>query len=653
MKKGTKRAGGGRASSLFCLPVKLEGLESRQLLSSVVATPCLDPLASSSSNIAGYTPSQISTAYGFNQVSFGSTAAVGTGQTIAIVDAYSDPNIASDLNTFDSQFGLKAAPSFKVENETGGTALPAANPGWSMEISLDVEWAHAVAPGANILLVEANSSSLSDLLTGVATASDTAGVSVVSMSWGSGEFRGENSYDSYFTTPSGHTPVTFVAASGDEGSSRGVEWPATSPNVVSVGGTTLNVSTTSGTYSSETGWSDSTGGYSALEAEPSYQDSVQTSGRRSSPDVAYDANPNTGVAVYDSVNYEGYVGWEEIGGTSEGAPQWSALLAIADQGRAINKLSALNGASGTLPGLYSLYSTHSSDFHDITSGSTSRFISAGPGYDLVTGMGSPKANLIIPALASGSTVSSSSTSNSGSAQNSLARPSFSRPSFEQHPTNAPTATTPSPAPVVQVLSAAVSLGSQESTKVFAFAAEEISLANAAVSQTASYVGHSSAGVDRLSVGAVETATFSVLPMAVQEFSRFFSTAAHGITLPSSVAPMAQTVAGGAALASASIDTVIARPTATAGRALLNLFHVDAAATFGDALGALIDDSANLPAARAQYHARAWMITGAVVAADAALIGYWFATRPPKEEQQKKAVAKSISPLPARSPAPSR
>lgn len=652
MKKGTKKGSGGRTSSFFCPPVKLEGLEARQLLS-VVATPCLEPLASSSTNIAGYTPTQISTAYGFNQVSFGATAAVGTGQTIAIVDAYNDPNIASDLNTFDSQFGLKAAPSFKVENETGGSNLPASNASWSMEIALDVEWAHAVAPGANILLVEANSSSLGDLLTGVATAADAAGVSVVSMSWGSSEFRGENSYDSYFTTPSGHTPVTFVAASGDEGSSRGAEWPATSGNVVSVGGTTLNLSGTSGTYSSETGWSDSTGGYSAIEAEPSYQDSVQTSGRRSSPDVAYDANPNTGVAVYDSVNYEGYVGWEEIGGTSEGAPQWSALLAIADQGRAINKLSALNGASGTLPDLYSIYSTNSSDFHDITSGSTSRSISAKAGYDLVTGMGSPKANLIIPALASGSTVTNSATTNSGTAQSNVVRPSLSRPSFSQHPTNGPTASTPSPAPALQVVSAAVSLASQESTNVSRFAAEEISLANAAVAQTSSYIGHASAGAGRMTVGAIETASFSVLPMAVEELSRFFSAATHAITLPSAAAPMAQSVAGGAALASASIDTVIARPTATAGRALLNLFHVDAAATFGDALGSLIDDSANLPAARAQHHARAWMITGAVVAADAALIGYWFATRPPKEEQKKKIAVKPFSLLPAHVPTPAR
>src|SRR5262249_55449928 len=141
----------------------------------------------------------------------------GRNTTIAIVDAYADPNIANDLHQFDVQFGL-ADPVLTVVNQNGSTTnLPAADPGWITEIALDVEWAHAIAPGANILLVEANSASYSDLMTAVNTARNYSGVVAVSMSWGSGEFISETGYDSYFTTPANHGGVTFVAASGDSG----------------------------------------------------------------------------------------------------------------------------------------------------------------------------------------------------------------------------------------------------------------------------------------------------------------------------------------------------------------------------------------------------------------------------------------------------
>jgi subtilase family serine protease len=388
-----------------------EGLENRTLLSAsqLLADPSLAALPdASASSIAGYTPAQIRAAYGFNAVTLSNGAAgTGAGQTIAIVDAYSDPNISGDLTAFDSQYGLSAA-SLKVVSQTGSTtALPAANAGWDLEISLDVEWAHAIAPGANILLVEASSSSLGNLLTAVNYARDAAGVSVVSMSWGASEFSSETQYDGYFTTPSGHQGVTFVAASGDEGSWYGPEWPASSANVLSVGGTTLNLANSSGTWGSETGWSDSTGGISSYEREPSYQTIAQTTGARTTPDVAYDANPNTGFAVYDSVAYDGGKGWWEVGGTSAGAPQWAALVAIADQGRAVKGLGTLNGTSQTLPLLYSLYNStqYSQAFHDETVGASSWFFSAGPGYDAVTGLGSPKAPYVIQELiGAGSTV---------------------------------------------------------------------------------------------------------------------------------------------------------------------------------------------------------------------------------------------------------
>jgi hypothetical protein len=211
----------------------------------------------------GMTPTQICQAYGFNTLSFGSTAATGAGTTIAIVDAYDDPNIASDLHSFDQYFGLPDPPSFTKVNQTGGSTPSATDDVWATEIVLDVQWSHAVAPGANILLVEANSDSDSDLYTAVSYASHTSGVVAVSMSWGGSESSGETAYDSDFTTPSGHPGVTFLASSGDDGAPPSN--PAASPNVVSVGGTSLYL-TAQDNYSSESGWSGSGGGVSSYES---------------------------------------------------------------------------------------------------------------------------------------------------------------------------------------------------------------------------------------------------------------------------------------------------------------------------------------------------------------------------------------------------
>jgi hypothetical protein len=354
----------------------------------------------------GYTPSQVAVAYGTNQLSFSGTAANGAGTTIAIVDAFSDPAISSDLQTFDAHFNLPSPPSFQQVSQSGGpTDSLQTDPGWAMETSLDVEWAHATAPGASILLVESNTDSLNSLLTAVNYARSAPHVGVVSMSWGGSEFANETSFDSDFTTPPGHRGVTFVAASGDDGSWNGPEWPASSANVLSVGGTTLLASNSTGTYNSEAGWSGSGGGLSNYVSEPEYQESVQGTGTRTTPDVAFDADPNTGFAVYDSLAFAGGQGWEVIGGTSAGAPQWSGLIAIADQGRSMAKSGSLDGATGTLPVLYSLYanSTYSADYHDITAGSTSYFAHAQAGYDLVTGLGTPDAAELIPTLVAANT----------------------------------------------------------------------------------------------------------------------------------------------------------------------------------------------------------------------------------------------------------
>ena len=175
----------GQKSSSWATGIKQ--LERRDLLSATQFKPDFLVLPHASTSVAGYTPAQLRAAYGFNNASFGSTTADGRGQTIAIIDAYNDPNIASDLNTFNAQFGIAAPPSLKIVNENGGASLPGTDPNqdWEGETALDVEWAHAIAPGANLLLVEANSASDSDLFAGVNYARQQSSVSVISMSWGS------------------------------------------------------------------------------------------------------------------------------------------------------------------------------------------------------------------------------------------------------------------------------------------------------------------------------------------------------------------------------------------------------------------------------------------------------------------------------------
>jgi hypothetical protein len=359
--------------------LRLEELESRTLLSV-------------------FAPDQVRHAYGIDQLSFVTAAghriaADGSGQTIAIVDAHHDPNIVSDLHYFDWMFDLPNPPRFTVATPQG---TPSVSSGWALETALDVEWAHAIAPGANILLVEARSSNWSDLFGAIDYARSQPGVSVVSMSFGSAEWSGEGWYDYHFTTPAGHRGganlpggITFVASSGDYGA--GSLWPALSPNVLAVGATALRADDW-GTYQGETAWGWSGGGYSSYEGEPRYQRLVQNSGRRTTPDVAFNGDPWTGFYVYDTVPY-GWTGWFQLGGTSAGAPQWSGLIALVDQGRALAGKGSLDGPSQTLPAIYQL---SSGDFHDITSGSNG--YAAGRGYDLVTGRGSPRANLLIPDL---------------------------------------------------------------------------------------------------------------------------------------------------------------------------------------------------------------------------------------------------------------
>jgi hypothetical protein len=381
--------------------LNLECLETRELLATFHPSHLLltrngfaTPIGTSGPT--GTTPAQVRHAYGFDQLPYD-----GSGTTIAIVDAYDDPNVANDLHQFDLQFNLPD-PTFSKVNQTGGGTLPTANSDWASEIALDVEWAHAIAPKANILLVEANDAGGTNLFAAVSYAANQPGVVAVSMSWGSVEFSTEPSYDSNFRTPAGHAGVTFVASSGDSGAPP--SYPAASPNVLAVGGTTLKLDAL-GNVLGESGWGDSGGGVSAHEGQPAYQRGVvpQIATRRANPDVAYDGDPATGFPVYDSYNNPVSFPWSQFGGTSVGAPQWAALIALADQVRGVAGLGTLDGPTQTLPLLYHL---PAADFHDITSGSTTGTpgYPAGPGYDLVTGRGSPLANLVMTGLAQPFTV---------------------------------------------------------------------------------------------------------------------------------------------------------------------------------------------------------------------------------------------------------
>ncbi len=267
-----------------------------------VGTPVVTPLDNGYAT-PPYYPNQIQQAYGVNKLLQAGTD--GAGQTIAIVDAYHDPTAANDLNYFSSFMGLQVcnsgagSPTFTQFNQDGGTTVTAGTTGgWTGEESLDIEWAHSMAPKANIILYEANSANMSDLMAAVNAARNNPAVSVVSMSFGSGEYSSETQWDSYFTTPGtrGTSGVTFVASAGDHGAPA--NYPSASPNVVSVGGTSLTLDTNNN-YVSESAWSlagtrtsAGGGGPSAYEPKPAFQNNVPLlagSNARGTPDLAFNA----------------------------------------------------------------------------------------------------------------------------------------------------------------------------------------------------------------------------------------------------------------------------------------------------------------------------------------------------------------------------
>jgi kumamolisin len=303
----------------------------------------------------------------------------GGGGTIAIVDAFDYPTAENDLNVFSTQFGLPACTTangcFRRVYAKG--VKPRANCGWAQEAALDIEWAHAMAPNAKIVLVEAASNSFSDLFQAVDKASQTVaqggGRGQVSMSWGGSEFSSETAYDSHFTTNN----VVYFAASGDTGGQT--IFPGVSPNVVSAGGTRINRDG-SGHFVSETGWSGSGGGPSKYEARPAYQFGISALGgnKRGTPDFSFDADPASGVSVYDSTSCQGMTGWMVFGGTSVASPSLAGIVNLAG-----------SVSSGSQTELSLIYTSRGNpaDFRDITSGSAGSY-SAQPGWDFVTGVGS-------------------------------------------------------------------------------------------------------------------------------------------------------------------------------------------------------------------------------------------------------------------------
>jgi subtilase family serine protease len=317
----------------------------------------------------GLSPTTIKSVY-----SFSTSSTAGSGKTIAIVDAYDDPTAESDLGVFSTQFGLPACTSaptngcFQKVNQSGGTSYPRADPGWALEISLDVQWAHAIAPGAKILLVEASSNSFTNLMAAEDYAK--AHAQYVSNSWGASEFSGESTYDSHFS----QSGVSFFVSSGDAG--LPAEYPSSSPNVISVGGTTLNFAGPGFTnFTNETGWSSGGGGCSQYETATSAQSAfsgygqVSCGGKRATPDVSLDADPASGVSVYDTTRYQGQSGWFKVGGTSASSPMWAGRSAVA--GAVVN--SAYVYGNGIT-------------YRDITSGNNGAPCLAG--FDLCTGRGS-------------------------------------------------------------------------------------------------------------------------------------------------------------------------------------------------------------------------------------------------------------------------
>jgi subtilase family serine protease len=313
---------------------------------------------------SGYGPADLQSAYALP------SASAGSGQTVAIVDAFDDPTAESDLAQYRSFYGLPPCTTangcFRKVNQTGGTLpMPPPSPDWALEISLDLDMVSAVCPNCHILLVEATTNLDSDLY----TAEDTAarlGANTISNSWGGGEYSGQTADDAHFN----HPGVAITASSGDSG--YGVSYPAASRYLSAVGGTSLTRGGGSRGWT-ETAWSGAGSGCSAFDPKPSWQTDSGCS-RRTVSDVSAVADPNTGVAVL----YTGL--WFTVGGTSASSPIIASVYALAGNASSVN--------AGSYP-----YS-HTSGLFDVVGGSNGScspgyLCTAVSGYDGPTGLGTP------------------------------------------------------------------------------------------------------------------------------------------------------------------------------------------------------------------------------------------------------------------------
>lgn len=339
----------------------------------------------------GYSPAQIRHAYAIDQI-----VNQGAGQTIGIVVAYGSPTLQKDLDVFCKQYSL---PFLTVQTIYGKNKPSSVNVSWALETSLDVQWAHAIAPKAKIIVSIAATSTNSNLLAAVDNAVK-AGAKIISMSWGGSEFSTETAYETYFN----RTGVSYFAATGDDGTSGGTSWPAVSPSVTAVGGTTLHLDGSGDLTAAEVAWSGSGGGFSLYFKCPAYQVGWTSSSQRAYPDIAMVADPLTGVAVYNSTPAAGNPGWRSIGGTSASCPIAAASFALVNEQRLAK---GRRGFSGYNSSLYQLADRKSAAglafypfyFYDVTAGNNGGF-SATPLFDQTTGFGSPNYENIISVLSS-------------------------------------------------------------------------------------------------------------------------------------------------------------------------------------------------------------------------------------------------------------
>jgi len=382
-----------------------------------------------------YVPDQVEAAY--NLPALYGRGITGKGRTIVVVDAFGSPTIADDLLQFDQYLGLGTPPLRIVKvghvpafNSDNGDMI-----GWAGETTLDVEYAHAGAPNAKIVLVEVAKEDLQDLALGVRYAVQHKLGNVISLSWGEPEQalgqRFVSAYSSIFSqAASSH--ITIVASSGDSGASGQDEngnyyrhpvasWPATSPFVTAVGGTTLNLNASGARNGHDTAWNDTYsgavnnfffgnagpnplatgGGKSARYGRPGYQNGVRnvTGSQRGIPDISMSASCSVAVNVFETFT-GGQGGWTASCGTSESAPMFAAIVALADQ-VAGHPLGLVN------PALYALAARHAPGIVPVASGNNTVSFSGGTvhgysvrhGYNLVTGFGTVNGGFLVPELA--------------------------------------------------------------------------------------------------------------------------------------------------------------------------------------------------------------------------------------------------------------